>query len=223
MTRSQGREGTTRCANRRRSARWVVMSASLSLAVACSGPATEEPPASTAEPTSAPASSTDPDVTSIDGTVFGTGRYPDYTVKAPSGWSSPDGHFILKSGSGVLGLSVWDVDQVAEDPCHWQGNLVDPGPTVDDLVAALSAQKMRHATKPTDVTLGRYDGQYLEWSVPSDMIVTGDADFKGCDVEPSNGHLDFVSFTGNGQGERYQQVAGQVDRLWVLDVGGQGC
>jgi hypothetical protein len=107
------------------------------------------------------------------------------------------------------------------DPCHWHGNLVDPGPTVEDLVSALSAQKMRHATKPIDVTLGGHDGQYLEWSVPDDMVVTGDADFKGCDVEPSNGHLDFVSWTGNSQGERYQQVAGQVDRLWILDVDGQ--
>jgi hypothetical protein len=51
--------------------------------------------------------------------------------------------------------------------------------------------------------------------------VTGDADFEGCDVEPSNGHRDFVSWFGNGEGERYQQVAGQVDMLWVLDVEGQ--
>jgi hypothetical protein len=53
------------------------------------------------------------------------------------------------------------------------------------------------------------------------MVITGDADFEGCDVQPSNGHRDFVSWTGNGEGERYQQVAGQVDMLWVLDVDGQ--
>ena len=53
------------------------------------------------------------------------------------------------------------------------------------------------------------------------MIVTGDADFEGCDVEPSNGHRDFVSWLGDGYGERYQQFAGQIDRLWVLDVEGQ--
>jgi hypothetical protein len=51
--------------------------------------------------------------------------------------------------------------------------------------------------------------------------VTGDADFQGCDVEASDGHLNFVSWFGNGHGERYQEVAGQVDRLWVLDVDGQ--
>lgn len=87
--------------------------------------------------------------------------------------------------------------------------------------AALTAQRLRGANKPTDVTLGGYHGRYLEWSVPPDMVVTGDADFAGCDVEPSNGHRDFVSWLGDGFGERYQQVAGQVDRLWILDVDGQ--
>ena len=40
-------------------------------------------------------------------------------------------------------------------------------------------------------------------------------------IEPSDGHHNFVSWLGNGTGERYQQVPGQVDRLWVLDVNGQ--
>jgi hypothetical protein len=72
-----------------------------------------------------------------------------------------------------------------------------------------------------DVTLDGHPGKYLEWSVPSDMVVTGDADFAGCDTQPSNGHRDFVSWLPSGAGERYQQVAGQVDQLWVLDVDGQ--
>jgi hypothetical protein len=81
---------------------------------------------------------------------------------------------------------------------------------------------MRNATTPTDVTLGGYRGRYLEWSVPAHMAVTGDADFAGCSVFPSNGHRDFVSwFSKGGNGERYEQVAGQVDRLWVLNVNGQ--
>ena len=55
--------------------------------------------------------------------------------------------------------------------------------------------------------------------MPDDAVVTGDADFEGCDLQ--EGHADFVSWFGDGAGERYQQVAGQVDRLWVLDVDGQ--
>jgi hypothetical protein len=152
--------------------------------------------------------------------VLGSGNFPGYSVEAPSGWSS-DGHFVVKSSGGVIGLSVWDVTQVPRDPCQWKGNLSDPGPTVDDLVQALVAQRLRNATTPTDVTLAGYHGQYLEWSVPADMVVTGDADFAGCSVQPSNGHHDFISWLHSGGGSRYQQVAGQVDRLWVLDVGGQ--
>jgi hypothetical protein len=71
------------------------------------------------------------------------------------------------------------------------------------------------------VTLAGYPGKYIEWSVPAHWKVTGDGDFAGCDVQP-NGHGDFVSWHGNGgEGERWQQMAGQVDRLWVLDVNGQ--
>ena len=50
---------------------------------------------------------------------------------------------------------------------------------------------------------------------------------RGCRLRglrrlPSNGHRDFVSwFSNGGGGERYEQVAGQVDRLWVLNVNGQ--
>ena len=96
--------------------------------------------------------------------------------------------------------------------------MTTPGPTVDDLVRALVAQPTRNATTPTDVTLAGHAGTYLEWSVPEDMVVTGDADFDGCDFWPDSDHRDFVSWLSTGDGERYQQVAGQVDRLWVLDV-----
>jgi hypothetical protein len=212
---------------RHRNARWLVMFAPLLLAAACSGVATDSSSTSTGassptqEATPTQASSTDPGVTSIDASVIGGGTYPSYTVKAPPPWSTPDGHFVMDhTGGVVLGLSVWDVGLVAGNPCHSVGHLYDPGPTVTDLVAALAAQPMRHASTPTDVTLGGYRARYLEWSVPAHMAVNGDSDFAGCDVQ-GNGHRDFVSWDGNGLGERYEQVAGQVDRLWILNVHGQ--
>ena len=148
-------------------------------------------------------------------------RLPQLHGQGAPSWSSDGISSRNQTTSRVLGLSVWDVGRVARNACHWRGHLYDPGPTVDDLVAALAAQPMRNATTPIDVTLGGYHGEYLEWSVPTDMVVTGDSDFAGCSVFPSNGHRDFVSWFGNGYGERYQQVAGQVDRLWVLNVHGQ--
>ena len=118
-----------------------------------------------------------------------------------------------------MGFSVWDVAEVPTDPCHPLTTMRDPGPTVDDLVKALVAQKSRDASKPQAVTVDGHPGQYLEWSVPKDAEVVGDADFVGCDVQ-DNGHLDFVSWMAARGGERYQQEAGQVDRLWILDLDG---
>ena len=130
-----------------------------------------------------------------------------------------DGSFTVKKPGPVTGFSVWDVAEVPTDPCHPLTTMRDPGPTVDDLVKALVAQKSRDASKPQAVTVDGHPGQYLEWSVPEDAEVVGDADFVGCDVQ-GNGHLDFVSWMAARGGERYQQEAGQVDRLWILDVDG---
>jgi hypothetical protein len=198
-------------------------------ASACSGSASEPPAsASGAEPASPSASAaaseddtTDAPDRSIEGHVLGQGEYPSYTVEAPDTWSTSDGHFIIGDGAAIEGVSVWDVGDVPKDPCHWKDSSADPGPTVDDLVQALLAQRHRDASEPVAVTLDGHDGVFVEWSVPSNWVVTGDADFEGCDSERPGGHTDFVSFFGDGFGERYQQVAGQVDMLWILDVDGQ--
>lgn len=192
----------------------------LFVAAACSRAAEE----GSRTPSSAPTPSNSVVAGAITARVLGGGSYPGYSVVVPDLWSVINGHFVVKATNDpgfVLGLSVWDVDRVPTDPCHWKGHLVDPGPTVDDLVGALLAQQMRHPTEPTAVTLAGHAGTYLEWSVPADMVVTGDADFAGCDMWPDNSHRDFVSWLSTGDAERYEQVAGQVDRLWVLDVDGQ--
>ena len=223
---------------RRRTERLLATIGMLLIAAACTGvaeqrsstPASTSMPATTASPSQAlastPSAATDPTVASptsgrTSGKVLGEGALPAYSVELPDGWSAGDGHFMVKYGASVTGVSVWEVAQVPTDPCHWQGHMTIPGPTVDDLVRAFVRQPTRNATTPTDVTFAGYAGKYLEWSVPDDMKVTGDADFDGCDAWPDNGHRDFVSWLGTGDSERYQQVAGQVDRLWVLDVDGQ--
>jgi len=183
----------------------------LVLAAACSGASAGSVSGSTGGPS--------PTEALIHRAFLGAGTHPTVTVEAPSSAWTPFKQFGVTSD--CCGVSFWDVGQVARNPCHSIGHLVDPGPTVDDLVAALEAQAMRHATAPTDVTVAGFPGKYLEWSVPSDWVVTGDGDFAGCDVQP-NGHRDFVSWLGaGGVGERWQQMAGQVDRLWILDVDGQ--
>ncbi len=194
---------------------WFAMALVLA-ATACSESTAEGPPNPGSE-VSSPGGSV---LTSLDGHIVGDSDHPGYAVDVPEGWSVSGGFFVVKSGADVVGMSVWDVAQVPGHPCHWQRTMTAVGPTVDDLVDALSSQQLRDPTEPTDVTLAGHHGRYLELSVPSDWIVTGDANFKGCD-DPGNGHQDFVSWLGRDAGDRYQQVAGQVDRLWVLDVAGQ--
>jgi hypothetical protein len=206
---------------------------------AASGSAASQSASSTAQASNAsatvfgsttPSPETDSDTVSLAAgehraLVWGAGSYPAFTVVVPAGWYELKDHFVVKypdavSPGPVLGLSVWDVGRIPRDPCKWQSTLRDAGPGVEALVAAIVAQKGRNATAPVKVTLAGQPGQFLTWSVPA-WQVTGDGDFAGCD-DPGSGHHDFVSWFGSGgSGERWEQEAGQVDRLWVLDVKGQ--
>jgi len=158
--------------------------------------------------------------------VIGNDGYR-FTVIAPPAWKvSTNGFFVIKEPPApdpkyVIGLSVWDVGQVYRHPCHWLVGKFDPGPTVDDLVSALVAQPLRKATAPTSVRLAGYTARYLELSVPSDLKSVATNDFEGCDVDPSDGNRYFEGWTGRNGGDRYAQVPGQVDRVWVLDFNGQ--
>jgi hypothetical protein len=195
----------------------LLITASLFVTVACSDSAATSA-AGPALQSSEDTSETDADAATgrVGAAVIGIGGYPRYTVKALAGWSS-NGHFVR---SGVIGIGVWDVSKVPRDPCHWKGQLRDPGPSTHDLVDALRDQKYGHASTPGETTLAGYPATYLVTTVPEDWAVTGEGDFKGCDDAGNNQH-DFVRWFGNGFGVRYEQVAGQVDRLWILDMNGQ--
>jgi hypothetical protein len=157
----------------------------------------------------------------VVGSANAAGTYRGYSVQLPSGWAfAPGGYFVVKGSSSITGIGVWDPTEVPTDPCLWRESLKRPGPTVGDLVEALLAQADRNPSTPREVTLAGYPGTYFEWSTPEDAVVTADADFEGCD-DPGNGHHDFISWLGAGDSERYHQAAGQIDRLWILDVDGQ--
>jgi len=200
--------------NRRTNVRWLVAALPLFLAAACSGHPTS---GTSLEATTS--ASTGPSPISLDGIPNGRGDHLAFRVEAPPTWSAH--RFIVwhNTDDPWLAISAWTVGTVARNPCHSRGHLYDPGPTVDDLVGALEAQSMRNATAPTDVTLGGYSGKYLEWSVPAHMVVSGDSSFAGCDVQPG-GRREFTSWHSDNGHPRWQQMAGQVDRLWILNVKG---
>jgi hypothetical protein len=135
--------------------------------------------------------------------------FPNVLITVPDGWSSYEGFAVL-SLSGTpreLAVSVWNVVDVYATGCHWAGPMIHPGPTVDELAAMFAARPLRNATAPVAVSLGGYQGKYLEWSVPADT------NFSDCDGG-------FFKSWNDAVGDRYQQGPGQVDWLWILDVEG---
>ena len=139
----------------------------------------------------------------------GPAHLPRIAITTPSGWFNYDGWGM--NDGGTLIVSFWDVARVYPTGCKWRSRpMIDPGHTVDGLAAALATRPLRHASRPRNVALGRFRGKYLRWSVPSHV------NFGAC----TQGY--FESWTANGwASDRYQQGAGQVDRLWILNVNGQ--
>jgi hypothetical protein len=150
--------------------------------------------------------------------------YPAFLVTVPDGWVSTDGWILARPVAGEddapVAILFWDVERVYGHPCSWTMTLEDPGPGVDDLVAALVEVPMRDPTEPVAAEIDGRAGMYLEWSVPDDIAFDEYGNFPECDSD--EGHRDFKSWTGSGwASNRYHQGPGQLDRLWVLDVDGE--
>ena len=88
------------------------------------------------------------------------------TFDVPSGWTGFPTDALIGAGGTVppkgIGIAFLQADGVHSDPCHWDhlGNQredqpgdVAVGPSVDDLVNALSANTSYTASTPTDTTL----------------------------------------------------------------------
>ena len=150
--------------------------------------------------------------------------FPKALITVPDGWSINDGFALLgHAGSPAqLAVTIWDVVDVYANGCRWASPMIHPGATVDELAAVLAARPLRNATAPVAVSLGGYQGKYLQWSVPSDIrFDAASQSFSDCDIGSENGVPAgyFKSWTDH-IGDRYQQGPGQVDRLWILAIEG---
>lgn len=134
---------------------------------------------------------------------------PWAVVEVDSRAFSHNGVFLIAGGdANFQGMGLWTVAEVPADPCFENGTFVDPGPTVADLAHALAALPLTNGMDPVPVSLGGYDGLYLEISVPTDM------NFDDCVNNM------FVSLRADDGGLRFHQGPGQVDQLWIVDVEG---
>lgn len=118
-------------------------------------------------------------------------------------WSSPE------NGGWLLGY--WTVDGVYLDPCTRKGTFDTGELNFPDIwVEALAAQRRTETSRAVPVTLGGYDGIYVELTAPTDL------DFSTCRDE----RLTIFKTTAKG-GHHWIADPGVVERYWVLDVDGE--
>lgn len=106
------------------------------------------------------------------------------------------------TSEGTIGY--WTVSGVHKDPCTRSAPAASAGDTVEDLAAALDAQKLTTATDPVPVAVDGHDGLYLEVSLPSKL------DYGTCREDGLVLWDDAPAWDGP-----------TVTRFWILDVDGR--
>jgi hypothetical protein len=94
-----------------------------------------------------------------------------YTITLPRGWETQYGHTFIKHSDapGELGFYFVIVDAIFSDPCLGEGELIEVGQSVDDLVDALLEQPVVLASEPEETTLGGLPAKRIDFSVPDDL------------------------------------------------------
>ena len=203
---------------------------SIALSAAACGASAPSPSSApgTTSPTTAPTPATTPATTAAPTPKVVSSKahdgLPGITYAIPTnGWRESDG--IPMKGTEVSNVpeaavllwpfKVGEQFYVYGDPCKYLSTKpAKAATTVDEIASDLAAQASRDASAPVDVTIDGYHGKALTLHVPADATMTGE-DFDGCEEG---------KFASYGIPEdplsRYHQGPGQIDELWILDVGG---
>jgi hypothetical protein len=109
----------------------------------------------------------------------------------------------------TYGFAFWNVDNVHVDPCSVAAGELEPpiGPSVDDLVAALSTLPGLQATAPVDVTVGAFRGKEIELTT----LDFGDDCPQVIAFSAGDGAVDL---------DLVNPLAGETFRVKILDVNG---
>ena len=111
------------------------------------------------------------------------------------------------SGDGDSFVSFFDIAYVPTDACKWEESKTAIGPTVDDLVTALTTQQNTVATTPEPRDLDGHRGVYLEVRQPADL------DLQNCDLQYAIGWFDRV-------GNEVPTVGPDgFNAIWAVDLG----
>jgi len=144
-------------------------------------------------------------------TIPGPGWYgqPDlgYIVKGNNPDAQDGGGLIVFAETNQLFSGNGDL-YVYGDPCHWASTKPrKPVTTVAAAIAALSSQPSRDASTAVPITIGGHSGKSITLQVPANAV------FSDCDQG------EYRSWIEGPNGARYHQAPGQIDKLWILDVG----
>ena len=177
-------------------------------------------PTATPKPTPVPFSTTPSSGALAPGSIVLDGAFPlAIAFDVPAGWTRSGGAELADlvgvakmRGDAAPAWASWAVvANVYADPCHGRSGPIEPpiGPTVDNLVAALTSMVGFESTTPTDVSIDGHVGKRFQLSDTIDPAAAGCDDTTWLWLwEPASG-----GDTG--------KVPGAVTmQLWVLDVEG---
>jgi len=96
----------------------------------------------------------------------------DFTVTFPEDWTVQYGHVFAKDPDTVdeIGFYAVVVDEIYADACEGDaGEVMDVGPSVDDLAAALLQQPGPMASGPVETSLGGYPATRIDLAIPENF------------------------------------------------------
>jgi hypothetical protein len=132
-------------------------------------------------------------------------------VTVPEGWSG-GGDWLLfgpKGPEGPDGMNIrfGSVSNVFANPFDSGDGFVDPpvGPSVDDLVEAMTSHPDWTVSAPTTTTLDGYAGKVVRMTLPPDDMPTGR----------------FMLFQDGALGDRWAFEPGQIIDFYIIDVDGE--
>ncbi len=163
--------------------------------------------------------------------VGGCSGYRGIIFTLPAGWATSNGLVYKHKGQpGEVAFSVWTVDQVYADPCHWQGSALSQLDINDSHAASgalivqphdggLVNQALRGAGPrgQTIVTLRGVDGSGLSWppnALRIDLSVPATLDIATCD----KGQFRSWTVWEVPDGANSHHVSGQLDTIYEVDV-----
>jgi len=128
-------------------------------------------------------------------------------ITVPAGWTRVGDLAI--GGPEDSFIAFLNATDVYKDGCNWGDGKLGVGPSVQDFVAGLVAQKGLETTAPEPLTLDGFKGLQLVTTVSKNI------DFSTCYTGV------FATFTDDTTHQIRRSKPGEATTIWVLDLNGR--